>query len=274
VKQIERFSDYLLQNVEGISKEIVAYNLAKVEIELPAEIVEKSVKTNQEFLEFLGTTLNLPNDDVAGKFLKWHKIHQANQNQYQFTFNEIAKILKPYAETRLHLIEMLTRISIREGLTTEEVVYINNRISFLLDLSMTESMIERERLANEMNNKNERIITELSSPVVPLQNGLAILPLIGEFDIDRSEHIMTHVIPRIAELNIKTLIIDFSGIAAIDAEIARRIFNVKDVLGLIGVSTMLTGIRPDLAISVISAGIDLSSLTTFGTVQQAILNFK
>lgn len=272
--QIERFSDYLLQNVKEISKEIVAYNLAKVDIQLPEEMVEKSIEINQEFLEFLGSTLNLSNEEVAGKFLEWHKIHQVDQNQYQFTFDEIAKILKPYAQTRLHMIEMLTRISVREGLTTEEVVYINNRISFLLDLSMAESMIERERLANEINKKNARIITELSSPVVPLQNGLAILPLIGNFDIDHSEHIMSHVIPRIADLDIDTLIIDFSGIAAIDAEIARRIFDVKDVLGLIGINTMLTGIRPDLAISVISAGIDLSSLTTFGTVQQAILNYR
>ncbi|MCM3665862.1 STAS domain-containing protein [Mesobacillus subterraneus] len=269
---IERFSLYLSNNAEAISKEIVDYNVKKLEIELPAEIIEQSVKTNIGFLTFLGETLNLSNEDVAEKFIEWHRQQTANQKNYQFNFEEISKILKPYAQTRLQLIEMLTKVTMREGLSTEEVVYVNNRISYLLDLSITESMIDRERLANEKNKINQKIITELSSPVVPLQNGMAILPLIGEFDFDRSDHIMNHVIPKISELKIKHLIIDFSGIATIDAEVASRIFNVNKVLRLIGIKTMLTGIRPDLAINVINAGIDFSKLNTYGTVQQAILS--
>lgn len=268
---IERFSQYLIENAESISKEIVAYNVEKLEMKLPEEIIELSVKTNIEFLAFLGNTLNLSNEEVTEKFIAWHKQQQANQRDYQFSYEEIANMLKPYAQTRLQLITMLTKVSMREGLSTEEVVYVNNRISYLLDVSITESMMERERLAHEMNRKNQNIITELSSPVVPLQNGMAILPLIGEFDFERSDHIMNHVIPRISELKIRHLIIDFSGIANIDAEVASRIFNVNKVLGLIGIETMLTGIRPDLAINVINAGIDFSKLNTYGTVQQAIL---
>lgn len=269
---IERFANHLIENAETISKEIVDYNLKKLEIQLPDEIIEQSVETNKQFLEFLGKTLNLSKEEVAEKFLEWHKGIQANQPKYEFSYNEISSILKPYAETRLQLIEMLTKVSIGEGLTTEEVVQVNNRLSYLLDLSMTETMIDRERQANEVNKKNQEIITDLSSPVVPLEEGMAILPLIGEFDFDRSDHIMTHVIPKISELRIKTLIIDFSGIATIDAEVASRIFNVNKVLRLIGINTMLTGIRPDLAINVINAGIDFSKLNTYGTVQQAILS--
>lgn len=268
---IERFSNYLIENAETISKEIVDYNLKKLDIQLPAEIIEQSVKTNIQFMEFLGKTLNLTKEEVAEKFLEWHKEKQANQANYQFGYEEISSILKPYAETRLELIEMLTKVSIGEGLTTEEVVQVNNRLSYLLDLSITETIIDRERLANEKQKMNQKIITELSSPVVPIEKGMAILPLIGEFDFERSDHIMTHVIPKISELRIKTLIIDFSGIATIDGEIAARIFNIHKVLKLIGIETMLTGIRPDLAIDVINTGIDFSKLNTYGTVQQAIM---
>jgi rsbT co-antagonist protein RsbR len=272
VNPIERFANHLIEHAETISKEIVDYNIKKLEIQLPDEIIEQSVQTNKQFLEFLGKTLNLSKEEVAEKFLEWHKGIQANQPKYEFSYDEIASILRPYAETRLQLIEMLTKVSIGEGLTTEEVVQVNNRLSYLLDLSITETMIDRERQANEVNKKNQKIITDLSSPVVPLEEGMAILPLIGEFDFDRSDHIMTHVIPKISELRIKTLIIDFSGIATIDAEVASRIFNVNKVLRLIGIKTMLTGIRPDLAINVINAGIDFSKLNTYGTVQQAILS--
>ena len=268
---IERFAHFLIENADSISREITAYNVKKLAMKLPDEIIEQSVKTNIKFLTFLGDTLNLSNDEVAEKFIEWHKAQQLIQKNYQFSYEEMANLLRPYPQTRLQLINMLTKISLAEGLSTEEVVSVNNRLSYLLDLSIMETMLEREKLAHEENKRNQKIITELSSPVVPLQKGMAILPLIGEFDYERSEHIMNDVIPKIAELKIKNLIIDFSGIATIDAEIASRIFNVNKVLGLIGIKTMLTGIRPDLAINVISAGIDMSSLNTYGSVQQAIL---
>jgi rsbT co-antagonist protein RsbR len=274
VNPIERFSKYLIEHSVTISKEITDYNVKKLEIDLPEEIVQQSINTNKAFLEFLGDTLNLSNETVAEKFIAWYKVRQANRPEYQFSHDEIASILKPYAETRLQLIEMMTKISIAEGLSTEEVVFVNNRISYLLDLSITETMIEREKLANEENTKNQKIITDLSSPVVPLAEDIAILPLIGEFDYERSDHIMTHVIPKISEFRIKKLIIDFSGIAMIDAEIAARIFNINKVLKLIGIETMLTGIRPELAVDVINTGIDFSKLDTYGTVQQAILAYR
>jgi rsbT co-antagonist protein RsbR len=272
VNHLERFSNFLTENAEAISREIVDYNLNKIEIKLPKEIIEKSIKTNRDFLLFLGHTLNTRNEQVAGEFITWHKENANQEEVNQFSFADIEKIIKPYAESRLRLIEMITKNSIAEGLTTEEVVYVNNRISFLLDLSITETMIERERLANELNTKNLKVITELSSPVVPLENGLAILPLIGEFDLDRSHHIMNNVIPKVSELKLDCLIIDLSGIATIDTEVAREVFKINDILGLLGIHSMYTGIRPDLAVKVISAGIDLTSLNTFGTVQQAILN--
>jgi rsbT co-antagonist protein RsbR len=273
VNPIERFSRYLIENAEKISKEITDYNLKKLDIELPDEIVSESIKTNTEFLGFLGETLNLSNETVAERFIQWYEQKQIKEKQAQYATQELESIIKPYAETRLQLIEMLTKVSIGEGLSTEEIVFVNNRLSYLLDLSITETVIERERQTKKMNKKNEQTITELSSPIVPIEKGMAILPLIGEFDFERSDYIMTHVIPKISELRIKTLIIDFSGIATIDGEIAARIFNIHKVLKLIGIETMLTGIRADLAIDVINTGIDFSKLDTYGTVQQAILSY-
>ncbi|MBT2636744.1 MULTISPECIES: STAS domain-containing protein [unclassified Bacillus (in: firmicutes)] len=271
MNSIERFSKYLIDHAEAISREITDYNLKKLEINLPEEIIQQTINTNIAFLEFLGETLKLSKETVAEKFIDWYEVRQANKPEYQFSHEELASILKPYAETRLQLIEMMTKISIGEGLSTEEVVFVNNRVSYLLDLSITETMIEREKLANEENTKNQKIITNLSSPIVPLAEDMAILPLIGEFDFERSDHILTDVIPKISGLRIKNLIIDFSGIAMIDAEIAARIFNINKVLRLIGIETMLTGIRPELAVDVINTGIDFSQLNTYGTVQQAIL---
>ncbi|WP_409300712.1 STAS domain-containing protein [Peribacillus sp. SCS-155] len=269
---IESFARYLIQNAESISREIIQFNIEKLEIAIPAEIVDRAVIRNREFMIFLGETLNQSDDTVEGQFVEWHK-GLMNQSESEYSIENIASLIKPYAETRLRLNNMLTRISMEQGLSTEDVVFVNSRASYLLDLSITETIIERERITNEQNNKNQKVITELSSPVVPIQNGLAILPLIGDLDLDRSEHIMDHVVPKISKMNIECLIIDFSGIAAIDAEVASRIFKLYDVLGLLGINAIFTGIRPELATRIITAGIDFSSFTTFGTVQQAIEKF-
>ncbi|WP_079508774.1 STAS domain-containing protein [Mesobacillus jeotgali] len=274
MNSIDRFSKYLIENAEAISREITEYNLKKIEIELPVELISESIQTNTEFLQFLGETLNLSKESVSEKFIQWYEQKQLKQKNFKYAADELESIMKPYAETRLQLNEMLTKVSVSEELSTEKVVFVNNRVSYLLDLSITETIIEREKLSRELNNKNQKIITELSSPIVPIEKDTAILPLIGEFDFERSDYILTHVIPKISELRIKTLIIDFSGIATIDGEIAARIFNINKVLRLIGIETMLTGIRADLAIDVINTGIDFSKLTTYGTVQQAIIANK
>ncbi|WP_409303900.1 STAS domain-containing protein [Peribacillus sp. SCS-155] len=271
VHPMERFADFLIKNAESISKQIVDFSLEKIQIEFPIEVIDQSVKTNRDFLVFIGKTLNTTDETVAGEFIEWYK-KQTEQAEDNYNVQDLSTLIKPYVETRLHLNRMLMKISIEEGLSTEDVVYVNNRVSFLLDLSITETIIERERIANELNKKKQKVITELSTPVVPINDDLAILPLIGKFDLDKSQHIMDHVVPEVSKMNIRSLIIDLSGIATIDDEVASRIFQLNDLLRLLGLSAIFSGIRPELATKVVAHGIDFSSIETFATVQQAILS--
>lgn len=267
---IERFAAFLIENAGSISQEIVDFNIQKLEIELPPEVIEKSVRTNKEFLEFLGESLESPLDMVTEKFMNWH--HGAeNQTDTNYGLEEISSLIKPYAESRLQLINILTQISIKQGLSTEEVVFVNSRANYLLDLSISEIILKRERLADSLHKKNQAAIIELSSPIVPIQNGMAVLPLIGELNLDRTVFIMNKVIPKINELKIDQLIIDFSGIVTIDNEVASRILSIYTVLDLLGIDTVFSGIRPELSRKIITAGIDFSNVKTYGTVQQAIL---
>jgi rsbT co-antagonist protein RsbR len=271
VNPIDSFAEYLIQNAESISREIVDYNIGKLDIEIPAELVEKSIETNKDFLIFLGHSLEKTDDVVTKEFIEWHKEH-TQQSETRFGLEEISSLIKPYAQTRLQLVKMITQVSIAQGLSTEEVVFINNRISYLMDLSISEIIIERERFSHEMNQKSQQLITELSTPIVPIQNGIAVLPLIGEFNTNRSDHIINKVIPKICDLKIEDLIIDFSGIVTINNEVANHILNIYKVLEILGVRVIFTGIRPDISEKIVHSGINFPSLKTFGTVQQAILS--
>ncbi|PLT32851.1 STAS domain-containing protein [Bacillus sp. V5-8f] len=268
VNSIEEFAHFLSKSAESISREIVNYNLSKIEITLPQEIIDKSIDTNAEFLKFLGITLKFSNEEVEPRFIEW-LIKQETPEDAQY-IEELSSLIKPYAETRQLLIKILSQLCIDHGLTTEEVITVTSRLSYFLDLSITETILKRERITKETKAKQDQKITELSSPIIPIQNGIAVLPIIGDIDVEKSEFIMNRVIPRVTELKIECVIIDFSSIASIDTETAARIFTIYDVLRLLGINAVFTGIRTDLVSRIINSGINFSSIKTYATLQQAL----
>lgn len=109
---------------------------------------------------------------------------------------------------------------------------------------------------------------KLSAPVVPVNDQIAILPLIGEIDIDRAQYILEKTLLEASRLRISTLILDLSGVVKVDAVVAEQIIRVTQSLRLVGVHSMLTGIRPEMAQTMISLGIDVSQLSLGGSLKQ------
>ncbi|RBW68729.1 STAS domain-containing protein [Bacillus taeanensis] len=111
---------------------------------------------------------------------------------------------------------------------------------------------------------------ELSAPVVPLCKEIGVLPLIGEIDTHRANLIMEIALEKSAQLKLKHLIIDVSGVPMIDTMVAYNIFKVVKVLKLIGVKATLTGIRPEIAQTLVSLGVEFEDVKTKMTVAQAL----
>ncbi|PLT32898.1 STAS domain-containing protein [Bacillus sp. V5-8f] len=163
------------------------------------------------------------------------------------------------------------RSRLKNARESDILIIINSRIrACALDISLTETILAYEEYTDKIIKNRRTEANELSAPVVPIQDGMAVLPLIGSFDHDRAEHLVNKVVPKISELGVECLIIDFFGIVTIDSEVANHIFNVYKVLRLLGIQVIATGIRPDLATKVIGGGMDFSSIRTFANVKQAI----
>jgi rsbT co-antagonist protein RsbR len=128
---------------------------------------------------------------------------------------------------------------------------------------------EIERTLKEVSKK----VNALSAPIVPILEGVAVLPLVGSIDPDRAEYILEHVPLTVQEKNVHTLISDFSGIYTLDAAAIDCLFKTSAVLGLLGVRSIVSGVRPEVAQSVVQLGMDLSLIQIFGTVQQALREF-
>lgn len=269
---------YLNEHANSLSIKIVDDILQRLELEFSKEEIEYYYSVYTEFILLAAEGITLNGYEVPQGFLE---ISKENGDRQAALKGKISSIIGRYPQIRLGLIEQITKVSIEHGLSTEESVAVNKRVNFMLDTTVTETILaferqtdrvidEREREINE----KQRAINELSAPIVPIQDGIAVLPLIGHIDYERVTHIFNKVVPDIPKLKVKYLIIDFSGILIIDAYVASQLFNLYDVLRLLGIKTAFTGIRSDLATKSIKEGIDFSSVKTYSTVLQAIGDIK
>ncbi len=109
----------------------------------------------------------------------------------------------------------------------------------------------------ELDNANKQI-KSLSTPMVPVTSGIAILPIVGDLGENRAEMLMQTAIINSQKMNLEYLVLDLSGILRINDSIGAHLLELVKMLQLIGVIPVLTGLRPDIAVKA-NQTIDLQS---------------
>ncbi|MFC7372267.1 STAS domain-containing protein [Fictibacillus iocasae] len=121
----------------------------------------------------------------------------------------------------------------------------------------------------ELDRANKEI-KELSVPIVPLTKGVAILPVIGEISETRAEIIIQTTLENCIQRSLDHMIIDLSGISDIDQNVSGHLLNIVKLLTLIGVTPILTGFRPDLAIKTLDTSMDFKNIIIVNNVESAL----
>ncbi|SDM84619.1 PAS domain S-box-containing protein [Fictibacillus solisalsi] len=132
--------------------------------------------------------------------------------------------------------------------------------------------ISKRRESDNRQLEMRKQINELSTTLVPLLNGIAVLPLLGSIDEERAFQILENLPNRVQEQNVESLIIDFSGIYKLDNVVTENVFKITNVLSLLGVRTIITGLRPKSAIYAVQSGTNLNNIQTMATVKEALLH--
>lgn len=105
-------------------------------------------------------------------------------------------------------------------------------------------------------------LQEMSTPVVTVRDRVLLLPLVGDVDHVRSEQIMETVLHRVVEDQARAIIIDVAGVPVMDSAVAGSLIKTARAASLLGAHTILTGVGPHAAKTIVSLGIDLSGLHT------------
>jgi PAS domain S-box-containing protein len=120
-----------------------------------------------------------------------------------------------------------------------------------------------ERKENEERIRQQaREITELSTPVMQVWQGVVAAPLIGSLDSQRTQQFMERLLTRIVETNSPVALVDITGVPTIDTQTAQHLIETVSAVRLLGAQVVLTGVRPAIAQTLVHLGIDLSGIIT------------
>ncbi len=110
---------------------------------------------------------------------------------------------------------------------------------------------------------------ELSTPVVKLWDGVLALPLIGTLDSHRTQTVMESLLQKVVETGAEIVIIDITGVPTVDTLVAQHLMKTVAAARLMGVECIISGIRPQIAQTVVQLGIELRDVTTRATLADA-----
>jgi PAS domain S-box-containing protein len=113
-------------------------------------------------------------------------------------------------------------------------------------------------------------ILELSTPVIQVWDKVLVLPIIGTLDSLRASRLTESLLERIAENQAEVVILDVSGVPAIDTDVAQHLLKTVEAARLMGSMSVLSGVRPETAQAIVHLGIDLRGLRSRTTLQDAL----
>lgn len=116
-------------------------------------------------------------------------------------------------------------------------------------------------------------IQALSTPILEVWDKVLLVPLLGMLDAARAEQLSNALLQHIADRQATYVILDSTGIASVDADVARRLLGIIDAVTLLGAKGVIAGVRRDVAISLVEAGVDIGRLASLPNVRAALATF-
>jgi rsbT co-antagonist protein RsbR len=127
-----------------------------------------------------------------------------------------------------------------------------------------------QRSREDVIRRQQEEMLELSTPVVKLWDGVLALPMIGTLDSARTQQVMETLLERIVETGSEIAIIDITGVPTVDTLVAQHLLKTVTAIRLMGADCIISGIRPQIAQTIVHLGIDLQGILTKASLADAL----
>ncbi|WP_054707078.1 STAS domain-containing protein [Bacillus sp. JCM 19041] len=234
-----------------------------------SEKIELLKKQNHQFHLLFCEIFNENSEDLEERFDQWLDQMAADQGHLA---TPIPQIIDEFLTVQEQYLDLVSEYSYKNRETTSftQNQEWNRMVSKSFRKIITEFGERNLAQAQHVMQAQQEMITELSSPVIPLNSNVALLPLIGEIDTHRAKVIFEQTLDQCVSIQVEALLIDLSGVPVVDTMVANQLFSLVEGLKLVGTKASLSGLRPEIAQTSIQLGIDFSSVNIYSTISRAL----
>ncbi|WP_437320740.1 PAS domain-containing protein [Sorangium sp. So ce385] len=143
-------------------------------------------------------------------------------------------------------------------------------ISITLNASEARQKEIELRAKLQLIEKQQKVIRDLSTPIIEVWDKVLTLPMVGVVDSLRLSEVMDNLLSAIVSKDARYAILDLTGVDAVDTQTARYLIEIIDAIRLLGAEGIVTGIRSNVAQTMITLGVDLSGVTTVGNLRAGL----
>ena len=131
--------------------------------------------------------------------------------------------------------------------------------------------ISEQKQAEQANAQEQReVMLQMSTPLLPVADGVVVLPLIGSLDPERAEQVMHALLVGVTEHRATTAILDITGLHTVDTAAAEALVRAARAIRLLGAEAIVTGVRPSVAQTLVALGTELGDLLVLGDLKAGI----
>ncbi|MYL65037.1 STAS domain-containing protein [Bacillus hwajinpoensis] len=233
------------------------------------EVIRELKSQNFEFHQHLCKIFIMEKSAFFDEFDDWVQEIGRDPEHLNTPTHLIMKEFQRVREQYMNFIEEYSKTT--EDLVSQKSLDIwKYAIIEAVDVVMTRVVEEKSKHLNARIEEQQQTINELSSPLIDLPDGKALLPLVGDIDSDRATAIFENTLEGCTTKRVDHLFIDLSGVYLVDTRVAQQIFQLITGLKLIGVTATLSGIRPEIAQTAVQLGIDFGEIRITSNLAQAI----
>ncbi|MCP1458674.1 STAS domain-containing protein [Bacillus amyloliquefaciens] len=232
-------------------------------------ITEELTEQDKEFYRHINKMYIMPEKEFLEEFERW-VIELAKDQKHLDT--PVQYVVREFMRNRRLYVSYYDAFADKHesSFAQGERKKWENLIVQVFDFTIYTFVDHAEHNSKMQLNAQREMILELSSPVITLSKRTALLPLVGDIDTERAKFILENTLSTCAKRLIEHLLIDLSGVVVVDTMVAHQIFKLIEALKLIGVTSTLSGIRPEIAQTAVQLGINFSDITVKSNLAQAL----
>ena len=253
---------------DSILKDWVAYQLSAVTLRRDLIKEQELREASRQFLDLLVTVLedsadsSAPSWKSAQDFLGELSRTRAQQG---FSPSETATFVLSLKQPLFHMLQRQTQ---HDGKALAQDLW---NITVLLDKLGLYTIESYQSSRESIIRRQQQELMELSTPVVQLWDQVLALPLIGTLDSSRTQVVMESLLNRIVETGARIAIIDITGVPTVDTLVAQHLMKTVSAARLMGADCIISGIRPQIAQTIVHLGVNLHDIVTKSTLADAFV---